>query len=68
MSHPTSHPRHSEGYSLLRDLALTIQSRIDARQEARAVKLGRAVRIPISEMTRLGLDIPAYLTGRGEDR
>ncbi|MBE6474229.1 MAG: helix-turn-helix domain-containing protein [Actinomyces succiniciruminis] len=43
----------------------TVQNLI-ARGDLRAVKLGRAVRIPISELTRLGLDVPAYLTTRGE--
>lgn len=34
-----------------------------ARGELRAVRLGRAVRIPLSELTRLGLDAPTHLAG-----
>lgn len=32
-----------------------------ARGEINAVKIGRAVRIPITEFNRLGLAVPAYL-------
>ena len=32
-----------------------------ARGELRAVHLGRAVRIPISEFERLGLDVPKFV-------
>mgnify|MGYP000926981592 CR=1 FL=1 len=34
-----------------------------AKGEVHAVKIGHPVRIPVSELTRLGLDVPAYLTG-----
>ena len=32
-----------------------------ARGELRAVRLGRAVRIPVSEFERLGLDVPKFV-------
>lgn len=33
-----------------------------ARGDVRGIKIGRSVRIPISEFKRLGLDIPGYLS------
>ncbi|WP_103062205.1 helix-turn-helix domain-containing protein [Actinomyces qiguomingii] len=50
----------------LADLSPNTIRNMIARGDLRAVKLGKSVRIPISELTRLGLDVPAYLTTRGE--
>lgn len=45
------------------DLSAGAVHNLIAKGEVRAVKIGRSVRIPVSELTRLGLDVPAYLTG-----
>lgn len=50
-----------ETAAALADLSPNTIRNMIARGELHAVKLGRAVRIPVSELTRLGLDVPAYL-------
>lgn len=51
----------AETVAALADLSPNTIRNMIARGDLRAVKLGRAVRIPASELARLGLDVPAYL-------
>ena len=50
-----------ETAAALADLSPNTIRNMIARGELHAVKLGRAVSIPVSELTRLGLDVPVYL-------
>ena len=48
-----------ETAAALADLSPNTIRNMIARGDLRAVKLGHAVRIPASELARLGLDLPA---------
>ena len=50
-----------ETAAALADLSPNTIRNMIARGDLRAVKLGHAVRIPASELARLGLDLPATM-------
>mgnify|MGYP001684012230 FL=1 len=49
-------------------MSLTAVRSLIARGDLRAVRLGRSVRIPVSEFARLGLDPPVLNDGEPAER